>query len=67
MDEQRQDAKLEPTYNSFVPIQDIALKTFREQCTIEKSGGRGSERPLLIAWHDDDNDITVCKEMVIIE
>ena len=27
MDEQRQDDQLEPTYNSSVPIQDVALKT----------------------------------------
>ena len=29
----------------FLKIQDVALKTYRERWTIEKSGGRG--------WHDD--------------
>ncbi len=33
MDEQRQDDQLEATYNSSVPIQDIALKTSRERWT----------------------------------
>ncbi len=33
MDEQRQDDQLEPIYNSSVPIQDVALKTYG-------SGGR---------------------------
>ena len=28
MDKQRQDDQLEPTYNSSVPIQDVALKTY---------------------------------------
>ena len=36
--EQRQDDQLEPTYNSFVPIQDVALKTYWERWMIEKSG-----------------------------
>ena len=31
MDEQKQDAQQEPTYNSSVPIQDVALKTYRER------------------------------------
>ncbi len=49
MDEQRQDDQLEPTYNSSVPIQDIALKTYRERWTIEKGGGRESGRSLFMA------------------
>ena len=49
MDEQRQDDWLEPTYNSSVPRQDIALKTYREQWTIEKAGGRGSGRSVMTA------------------
>ena len=32
----------EPIYNGSVPIQDIALKTFRERSTIETGGERGS-------------------------
>ena len=56
MDEQRQDDQLEPTYNSYVPIQDVALKTYRKGLTIETGGKRGSGRSALVAWHDDDDD-----------
>ena len=56
MDEQRQDDQLEPTYNSFVPIQDVALKTCRKQWTIEKSGEKGSGISVLMVRHDDDDD-----------
>ena len=54
MDEQRQDDKLEPIYNSSVPIQDVALKTSLEQWTIETGDKRRSGRSLLAAWHDDE-------------
>ena len=56
MDEQRQDDQLEPTYNSSVPIKSVALKTYREQWTIEKGCGRGSGRSMQAARHDDDDD-----------
>ena len=56
MDEQRQSDMLEPTYNSSVPIQDVALKIYRKRWTIEKGGRRGSEISVLMAWHDDDDD-----------
>ena len=55
MDEQRQDDQLGPTYNSCVSIQDVALKTDRKRWTKESSGGRGSGRSVLMAWHDDDD------------
>ena len=54
MDEQRQDDQLEPINNSSVPIQDVALKTFRERWMTEKDGGRGSERSVLVTQHDDE-------------
>ena len=57
MDEQRQDDQLEPIYNSSVAIQDIALKTSREQWMIETGGERGSGRSVLAVQHDDDDDI----------
>ena len=57
MDEQRQDDQLEPVYNSSVPIQDVALKTYLEQWTIETGGKRGSGRSILLAQHDEDDDI----------
>ena len=59
MDEQRQDDQLEPKYNSSVPIQDVALKTYQERGTIEMGGGRGSKRSVLAVRHDDD-DIGFC-------
>ena len=40
MDEQRQDDLLETIYNSSVPIQDVALKTYRERWTIGTGGRR---------------------------
>ena len=38
MDKQRQRDQLEPIFNSSVPIQDVALKIFRERWAIEMSG-----------------------------
>ena len=56
MYEQMQDDQLEPIYNGSVPIQDIALKTYREQWTMEMDGERGSGKSVLAAPHDDDDD-----------
>ena len=56
MDEQKQDDQLEPIYNSSVPIQDVALKTYRKRLTIVKGGGRGSGRSVLMAQRHDDED-----------
>ena len=56
MVEQRQDDKLEPTYNSPVQIRDVTLRTCRKQWTIEKGGGRGSGRSVLMSRHDDVDD-----------
>ena len=55
MDEQRQDDQLEPIYNSSVPIQDRAWKTYRERWTIVNGGERGSGRSVLAAQHDVDD------------
>ena len=57
MDEQKQDDQLELIYNSSVSMQDVALKTCWMRWTIEKGDGRGSGRSVLVAWHDDDDDI----------
>ena len=54
MDEQRQDDPLEPSYNSSVPIQDVALKTYGKRWMIEKGGGRGSGISMLMVRHDDE-------------
>ena len=64
MDEQKQDDQLEPTYNSFVPIPDVALKTSQKWWMIEKGGGRGSGMSVLMPWHDDDDDVGVCFKKV---
>ena len=56
MAEQRQDDELEPTYNSSVPLQDVALKTYRKRWTIEKGGEKGSGISVLMVQHDDDDD-----------
>ena len=44
MDKQKQDNQPEPTYNSSVPIEYVALKTYQKQWMIEKGGERGSGR-----------------------
>ena len=55
MDEQRQDDQLEPTYSSHVPMQNVTLKTYWKQWTIERGGERRSGISVLIARHDDDD------------
>ena len=59
MDEQRQEDQLEPIYNSSVPIQDVALKTYRELWTIERGGGRRSGKSTLAVRHDDDDAMPI--------
>ena len=44
MDEQRLDDQLEPIYNCFAPIQDVAWRTCRGRCMIETGGQRERER-----------------------
>ena len=51
MDEQMQDDPLEPTYNSSVPIQDVALKIYQKQWS-----GRGPEISTRMVQHDDGDD-----------
>ena len=52
LDEQRQDVQQEPTYNSCVTIQDLALKTGRKQWSIEKDGEKRSGISMLMVQHD---------------
>ena len=40
-------------YNSWVPIEEIALKTSRQRWTIKTGGERGSGRSVLAVRHDD--------------
>ena len=56
MDEQRQDDQLEPIYNSSVPMEDVALMTYRERWTIETDSGRGSRRSMQAVRHYDDEE-----------
>ena len=57
MHEQRQDGQLEPIYNGSVMIQDVALKIYQKQWTIEKGSGRGLGISILMARHDGDEEL----------
>ena len=59
MDKQRQNDQLEPIYNSSVPTQDVALKTDQERWTIERGGGRASERSALVTQHYEYIDLII--------
>ena len=54
---QRQDDQFEHTYSSPAPIWDVALRTSWKQWTIGRGGKRGSGIFVLIAQHDDDDDM----------
>ena len=53
---QKQGGQLEPTFNSYVRIRDVALKTCQRRWTIGRNGERGSGISVLAARHDDDDD-----------
>ena len=57
MAKQKLDNQLEHTYSSYVRIRDVALKTHQKRWMIGRSGKRGSGIYVLVAWHDDDDDI----------
>ena len=65
MDEQRQEDQWEPTYNSFVLIQEDLLESMDER----EGGMRGSGKSALVVWHGDDDqksflfDRTVCRKI----
>ena len=50
MDEQKQEDQLEPTYSSYVPTQDVALKTRRKQWMIGRVAREG--QGYLCWWRD---------------
>ena len=56
MAKQKQDDKLEHTYNSYLRIWDVALKTCQKRWMIGRSGERGSEISVLVARHADDDE-----------
>ena len=68
MDEQMLDDQQEPIYHSSVPIQDVAWKTYRERQMIETGGKRGSGKSVLVARHDDDEELYIyicCRNKVM--
>ena len=71
MAEQKQDDQLEHTYNSYVRIRDVALKTCQRRWTIGKSGERRSGISVLATRHDDDDDddalLEICSYQVSFE
>ena len=52
-------------YNSSVPIQDVALKTYRKRWMIGKGGRKGSVISVLMARHDDDDDDLLSKRFYL--
>ena len=66
MDDQKQNDQLELTYNSSVPIQDVALEIKRKQWRIDESGRRGSRRSALLMRHDDDDDDINPKKNIVL-
>ena len=61
MDKQKQNDQLEPTYSSSVPIRDVALKTCRKQWTTRRGFESGSGISVLMARHDDDDELSTTK------
>ena len=54
--EQKQDDQHEYTFSNYVRIRGVVQRTCRRQCTIGKTGERGSGISMLPARHDDDDD-----------
>ena len=46
-----------PTYSSSVKIRDVALRTSRKRWTIGRGGKKGSRISMLIAQHDDNDEV----------
>ena len=61
MDEQRQGYMLEPKYHCSVPIQDVALKTYREQWTRERGAGEGQADP---CWRRDTMMMMIMRSFI---
>ena len=59
MDEQRLNKSLEPIYKSSVLTHDVAWWTCHERWRIETGGERGLGKSMLVAWHDDHDDIYI--------
>ena len=63
MANQKQDDQLEHTYNSFVMIRDVTLKTCKRRWMIGRRGERGSEISVLATGHDDDDDESISQNL----
>ena len=57
---QKQDDQRKHTYNSYVRIRDVALKTGQKRWMIGRSGERESGISVLAARHDDNDDFKIC-------
>ena len=57
MAKQKQDDQLEHIYSSYVKIRDVAQKTSQRRSMIGRIGERVSGISVLMARHDDDDDI----------
>ena len=53
----KQDDQHEHIFSSYMGIRDVTLKIYQRRWTIGKSGERGSGISVLVARHDDDDDI----------
>ena len=53
----KHDDQLEHIFSSYVSMRDVPLRTWRRRWTIGRSGERRSGISVLVAWHDDDEDI----------
>ena len=60
---QKQEDQLKHTFSSYVRIWDVALKTCQRRWTIGRSGERGSGIYVLVAQHDDNDDVEVTKNI----
>ena len=56
MPEQKQDDQLKYTYNSYVRIRDVALKTCQRRWTIGRSSESEPRISVQETRHDDDDD-----------
>ena len=49
------------TYSNYVRTQDVTLRTCRRRWMIGRSGERGSGISVLVARHDDDNNVKISR------
>ena len=62
MAKQKQDDQLGLTYSSYVRSQDVTLKTCQRRWIIGRRGEKGSGISVLVARHDDVDDMRKSKK-----